>query len=143
MLDQKTIEIIKATAPLLKEKGEEVTKEFYRDMFERYPEVKGMFDMNKQKDGSQPKALANAVWNAAMHIDDMEKMRSFVTKIGEIHVRSQVKPEHYPIVGECLLAAVKKVLGADDSILEAWGKAYGELAKFYIDIEKELYQQQA
>lgn len=140
MLDAKTIEIVKSTAPVLKERGEEITKEFYRDLFERYPQVKPMFDMNKQKDGSQPRALANAVWNAAMYIDDMEKMRGLVSKIGATHVRLQVKPEHYPIVGECLLKAVKTVLGVDDEVLNAWEKAYGEIAKFYIEIEKELYQ---
>lgn len=140
MLDQKTIEIVKSTAPILKERGEEITKEFYRDMFERYPEVKPMFDMGKQKNGSQPKALANAVWNAAMNIDNMENMRAFVTKIGQTHVDAKVKPEHYPIVGECLLKAIKNVLNPDDEVLDAWGKAYGELAKFYIQIEEELYQ---
>ncbi|RDU69263.1 bacitracin resistance protein BacA [Helicobacter cholecystus] len=140
MLDQKTIEIVKSTAPILRERGEEITKEFYRDMFERYPEVKSMFDMNKQKDGSQPKALANAVWNAAINIDNMENMRAFVSKIGVTHVKSQVKPEHYPIVGECLLKAVKTVLNVDDEVINAWEKAYDELAKFYIQIEEELYQ---
>ncbi|WP_027327599.1 globin domain-containing protein [Helicobacter pametensis] len=139
-MDQKTIEIVKSTAPILKERGEEITKEFYRDMFERYPEVKPMFDMGKQKSGSQPKALATAVWNAAMNIDNMENMRAFVTKVGEVHVKSEVKPEHYPIVGECLLKAIKTVLGADEEVLNAWEKAYGELAKFYIQIEEDLYK---
>ncbi|MCE3047567.1 globin domain-containing protein [Helicobacter sp. faydin-H17] len=139
-MDQNTIDIVKSTAPILKERGEEITQEFYRDMFERYPEVKPMFDMGKQKNGSQPKALANAVWNAAMNIDNMENMRAFVTKIGETHVKSHVKPEHYPIVGECLLKAIKTVLGADETVLKAWEKAYGELAKFYIQIEEELYK---
>lgn len=141
MLDQKSIDIVKSTAPILKERGEEITREFYRDMFERYPEVQPMFDMGKQSSGSQPRALANAVWNAAINIDNMENMRAFVTKVGQTHVDSQVKPEHYPIVGECLLRAIKTVLGADQEVLDAWEKAYGELAKFYIQIEQELYQQ--
>ena len=50
-------------------------------------------------------------------------------------------PEHYPLVGECLLVAIKEVLGeaASDEVIEAWGKAYGEIAEFYIKVEEEIY----
>ena len=34
MLDQKTIDIIKSTVPVLKEHGVEITKTFYNTMFE-------------------------------------------------------------------------------------------------------------
>lgn len=141
MLDSKDIEIVKSTIPALKQYGEEITKYFYKDMFERYPQVQGMFDMEKQKNGKQPKALANAVLNAAMNIENLDKIRSSIDKIANIHVSLNVKEEHYPIVGECLLKAIKGVLGdaATDEILEAWGRAYNEIAKFYIEIEKELY----
>ena len=47
MLDQKTKDIVKSTVPVLKEYGVEITTEFYKDMFKRYPEVKNMFDMSK------------------------------------------------------------------------------------------------
>lgn len=57
-------------------------------------------------------------------------------------MRLNVRPEHYPLVGECLLVAIKEVLGASDEVLEAWSKAYGEIAEFYIDIEKKIYQEQ-
>ena len=35
MLDNKTIEIIKSTVPALKEHGLEITKTFYKNMFEQ------------------------------------------------------------------------------------------------------------
>lgn len=42
------------------------------------------------------------------------------------HVRTQVKPEHYPMVGVSLLQAIKDVLGdaATDDVIEAWKEAY-------------------
>lgn len=142
MLDIQTKELVKSTIPALKSQGEDITKVFYRELFTRYPQAKGMFDMQKQKDGSQPKALAMAVLNAAKNIDNLEKIRPSIESIGKTHVRLNVKPEHYPLVGECLLVAIKEVLGASDEVLEAWGKAYGEIAEFYIDIEKKIYQEQ-
>ena len=40
MLDQKTIDIIKSTVPVLKEHGLEITTTFYKNMFANNPEVK-------------------------------------------------------------------------------------------------------
>ena len=47
MLNQKTIDIIKSTVPVLKEHGLEITKTFYKTMFANNPEVKEMFNMDK------------------------------------------------------------------------------------------------
>ena len=142
MLETHTKEIVKSTVPLLKEYGEDITKVFYRELFSRYPEVKGMFDMEKQKSGQQPKALAMAILNVAKNIDNLEKIRPSVESIGKIHVGLHVLPEHYPLVGECLLIAIKEVLqdAASDEVIEAWGKAYGAIADFYINIEAKIYQ---
>ena len=144
MLDLHTKEIVKSTIPALKQYGEDITKVFYRELFSRYPQVQGMFDMEKQKNGKQPVALAMAILNAATNIDDLEKIRRSVESIGKTHVSLNVLPEHYPLVGECLLVAIKEVLGeaANDEVIEAWGKAYDEIADFYIHIEEEIYKAQ-
>ena len=56
MLNQKTIDIIKSTVPVLREHGVEITTTFYKRMFENNPEVKAMFNMSKHESGEQPKA---------------------------------------------------------------------------------------
>lgn len=141
MLDTRTKDIIKSTVPALKEHGLEITTVFYKTMFENNPEVKEMFNMNKQESLEQPKALAMTVLAAAENIDNLEVLLPAVKKIGQIHVNASVKAEHYPIVGENLLKAIKIVLGdaATDEILEAWGKAYEVIARIFIDVEKEIY----
>ena len=60
------------------------------------------------------------------------------------HVETHVKPEHYPIVAENILAAIKEVLGdaATDEILAAWGEAYWYLANILIAEEAKLYEAQ-
>lgn len=141
MLNQKTIDIVKSTVPALKENGVEITKTFYKIMFENNPEVKEMFNMDKQESGAQPKALAMTVLAAAQNIDNLEVLLPAVKKIGQIHVNTNVKPEHYPIVGKNLLLAIKEVLGdaATDEVLQAWAEAYEVIAKVFIDVEKEIY----
>ena len=143
MLNQKTIDIIKSTVPALKEHGLEITTTFYKTMFENNPEVKSMFNMDNQESGAQPKALAMTVLAAAQNIDNLEVLLPAVKKIGQVHVNTNVKPEHYPIVGKNLLIAIKEVLGdaATDEVLNAWAEAYEVIAKVFIDIEQDIYAQ--
>ena len=137
------IKTIKSTVPILKEHGLEITKTFYKRMFENNPEIKAMFNMDKQESGEQPKALAMTILAAAQNIDKLEVLLPAVKKVGAVHVNSKVKPEHYPIIGENLLLAIKEVLGdaATEDVLNAWEEAYGVIAKVFIDIENELYSQ--
>ena len=141
MLNQNTIDIIKSTVPVLKEHGLEITKTFYKTMFTNNPEVKEMFNMDKQESGEQPKALAMAVLAAAQNIDNLEAILPAVQKMCKAHVNANVKPEHYPIVGENLLAAIKEVLkdAATEEVLNAWAEAYEVIAKVFIDVEKDMY----
>lgn len=141
MLDQKTIDIIKSTVPVLQSKGLDITKHFYKIMFENNPEVKPMFNAEKQSSGEQPLALANAILATAKNIDNLENLMPAVKSIGKAHVLANVKPEHYPIVGKNLLIAIKDTLGNDatDEIIEAWEKTYGVLAEVFINVEKEIY----
>ena len=135
------IDIIKSTVPVLKEHGVEITTTFYKRMFENNPEIKAMFNMAKQESGEQPKALAMAVLAAAQNIDNLEAILPAVKGMAKAHVNANVKPEHYPIIGENLLAAIKEVLGdaATEEILNAWAEAYEEIAKVFIQIEKDMY----
>lgn len=141
MLDQKTIDIIKSTVPVLKIHGVDITTTFYKNMFEKNPEVKPLFDMGRQSSGEQPKALAMSILASAQNIDNLPAIMPVVNKIAERHCNSNVKPEHYPIVGKHLLDAIKEVLGdtATDEVIDAWGKTYGVLAEIFIDVEKNIY----
>lgn len=145
MLDAKTIEIVKSTVPAIKEHGLTITKTFYKNMFEQNPEIKPMFNMEKQASGMQPQALAGAVLAAAQNIDNLEKILPAVESIAKVHCDCNVVAEQYPIIGKHLLAAFKEVLGdaCTDEVLEAWGKAYGVVADVFISVEKKEYESRA
>jgi nitric oxide dioxygenase len=127
---------VKQTAPLIKEKKEEITTTMYKIMFTKYPKVKEMF---KDATPDQYKKLANAVYAYAANIDKLENLKSGIETMAIAHVKTNVKAEHYPIVGECLLEAVRKVLNPEQKVLDAWAKAYQFLADALIKKEQELY----
>ena len=141
MLSQEVIDIIKSTVPILRDRGVEITKTFYRLMFENDPEVRPLFNDDRQKSGEQAKALALSILTSAKNIDNLESILPVVKKIAQSHVDAKVKPEHYPIVGKNLLLALKEVLGdaATPEIIDAWEKAYGVLSKVFIKVEEEIY----
>ena len=141
MLDEKTIEIIKSTVPVLEEHGVSITKRFYELLFTNHPELLNVFNHVNQKQGRQQTALANAVLAAAKYIDNLSVILPAVTQIAQKHRSLGIKPEQYPIVGENLIQAIKDVLkeAANDEIIEAWTKAYGEIADAFIGIERDLY----
>lgn len=144
-LSADTMTIVKATAPALKQHGLAITQRMYERMFDRHPEVKAMFDMAAQESGEQPKRLAAAIIAYAENVDKLENLGGPVLRMARRHVETHVKPEHYPIVAENLLAAIKDVLGdaATSEILDAWGEAYWFLADILIAQEAELYADEA
>jgi nitric oxide dioxygenase len=143
MLSQETINIIKSTVPVLEVHGTQITTVFYEELFKAHPELLNIFNHANQAQGKQQTALANAVYAAAVHIDKLEQILPTVVQIAHKHVSLGVKPEHYPIVGEYLLKAIKMVLGdnATPEILHAWEEAYGVIADAFIGVEATMYEE--
>ncbi|WP_263142741.1 NO-inducible flavohemoprotein [Pseudomonas sp. RIT-PI-AD] len=142
MLDPSQRALIKATVPLLESAGEALTTHFYRIMFAEYPQVRPLFNQAHQASGEQPRALAEGVLAYARHIDRLDALGPLVARIVNKHVALQIQPAHYPIVGTCLLQAIREVLGADvttDAVIDAWAVAYRQLADLLIASEDELY----
>ncbi len=137
-MNEKTIEIIKSTAPIIKEHGEEITTAMYKLLFSKHPEAKELF---KDATPDQHKKLASMVYAYAANIDNLGALQKGIDKVAAIHVGVNVLPEHYPWVGEALLGAIKEVLGdaATPEIMDAWEEAYGFLAKVFIEKEAEIY----
>lgn len=145
MLNPQTIEIVKSTAPAVAPLAETITRRFYELMFAGNPEVQAYFNQAHQHSGGQQKALAGAICAYASNIDNLEALGPAVELIAQKHCSLGIQPEHYPIVGKHLLAAIKDVLGeaATEEVLAAWGEAYGLLAEICIAREAEIYHQQA
>lgn len=143
ILSEKTIQIVKSTAPVLAEHGEAITQHFYQQMFSQNPELLDIFNATNQKTGRQQHALAAAVYGYAAHIDDLGALSAAVQRIAHKHASFNILPEHYPIVGKHLLEAVAHVLGdaATDEIVEAWTEAYGVLANIFIEVEEGIYRE--
>ncbi|WP_404375831.1 NO-inducible flavohemoprotein [Vreelandella aquamarina] len=143
MLTYEQEKMIEATAPVVAEHLDAITQRFYPLMFTRYPEVKPLFNEAHQQSGGQPRALASAVLAYVQLRNDPAKARATLAVVVSKHVSLGIQPEQYPIVGECLMAAIGEVLGdaVTPAIADAWGALYNELAALLIDLEDKRYRE--
>lgn len=93
----------------------------------------------------QSHALANAVIAYAENCDNLGVLGSAVNMMVHKHVSFEIMPEHYPIVGESIIQAIKEVLGdaATDEVIQGWSEAYQFLADLLIEAEKNLREELA
>lgn len=165
----KTIELVKATVPVLAEQGMVIVATMYRNMFRDNPEVKPLFNQANQSSGeqktraSQPESfnaqlfpssgggnnqqvtLTQAVLAYASNIDNPAALLPAVMRIANKHASIDVRPEQYSIVGKHLLGAIQEVLGeaATPEIIAAWAEAYEALANLFIQVENQLRSENA
>ena len=145
MLSAAQTAIIKATAPVVAVHADTITATFYPIMFERYPEVRTVFNQSHQRAGAQPKALAAAIVAYASNIDNLGVLGDAVERIVQKHVSLNITAPQYAIVGECLMEAIGKVLGdaVTLEVADAWGAAYWQLADLLIAAEEAEYVRKA
>ena len=143
ILSEKTKSIVRATLPALEAHGTLITAAMYKRLFENQ-NVRELFNQSHQGvEGSQTKALAQAIIAYARNIDNLAALGPAVERIAQKHVGLSIRPDHYPYVATALLGAIKEVLGdaASEEILAAWGEAYWFLADILIGREEQIYDQ--
>jgi len=145
MLTAEQISIIKATASVVGNHARDITGVFYPLLFERYPQVQAYFNQTHQIQGTQREALAQALVAYATHIDELGQLSEAVSLITHKHCSLNIQPEHYDLVGECLMEAIGRVLGAavTTEVADAWSAAYGQLADMLINAEAQIYHHNA
>lgn len=144
-LAERTIALVKATAPAFEAHGLAITRRMYERMFEN-GSIRDLFDQSHHGEtGSQPKALTAAILAYARNIDNLGALAPVVERIAQRHVSLSILPEHYPYVADALLRAIGDVLGeaATPEVLAAWGEAYWFLADTLAGRERQLYGEAA
>lgn len=138
------MQLVKGTVPILREHGVLLTTHFYNRMFTHNPELKHVFNMGNQQNKKQQTALAMAVLAYAEHIENPAVLMPAVDHIGHKHTSLDIRPEHYAIVGNHLIASISEVLGqaATPELLEAWTLAYQQLASIMTGHEQKIYDHQ-
>lgn len=135
--------VVAATAGVVAEHAEQITKVFYPAMFAAHPELLRVFNRANQAIGEQPKALAASVVAFAVQLIDphASDFTPVMRRIAHKHVSLGIRAGEYTIVGRHLLDAVGTVLGdaATAELRAAWDEVYWLFATALIAEEARLY----
>lgn len=140
-MSQATIDIVKATAPVVAPKAQAITGTFYKTMFQNNPEALVFFNKTNQLKGAQSGALADAVVAYALNIENLGVLGPAVAKMSHRHCALGVTPELYQIVHDNLMKAIGEELGdaVTPEIGTGWSNAVMALAEILIGTEEKLY----
>ncbi len=108
--------------------GDLVGRLFYSNLFEIAPATRPMFPEVIE---DQAKKLLQTLNWIIDHLDDMETLVPAAESLAIRHIRYDVKAEHYPAVGEALIATLRQGLGpaftSEDEA--AWLRVYAQLSQ--------------
>ncbi len=112
--------------------GDEVPQHFYSTLFITHPQVREMFppSMAAQRD-----RLVGALGYTVANVDNLDELVPVLQQLGRDHRKFGVEAEHYPLVGEALLATLQHFLGDawDAELEQAWTEAYTVIAQVMSD----------
>lgn len=135
MLAAETKATVRRTWKLAKADSARLTKHFYGRLFEIAPQARGLFpeDLREQR-----RKLALSLDAVVTKLDDLNTVIVELTRLGERHAAYGAEPEHYPIVGEALVWALKEQLGQEwtPEVEQAWVEIYGIASSVMIDAQQ-------
>ncbi|MEV0408623.1 globin domain-containing protein [Actinoallomurus sp. NPDC050550] len=125
------IALLRESWGLVSENQEKVASQFYGLLFSRYPQVRALFPagMDSQRD-----RLVQALTYVVLNLEDSASVTAYLGELARDHRKFDVRPEHYPAVGRCLIASMRAVAGEAwrQEFSDAWLAAYELIATIMI-----------
>ncbi|MBU8860970.1 MULTISPECIES: globin domain-containing protein [unclassified Micromonospora] len=123
---------LKQSWSLVAAHGDQVPLYFYSTLFLAHPETRQMFPTNM---AGQRDRLVAALGHVVSHVDQVDRLVGFLRDLGADHRKFAVRVEHYPAVGEALLATLRHFCGEawTEELAADWAAAYGLVAQVMIE----------
>ncbi|MEU7856840.1 globin domain-containing protein [Nonomuraea sp. NPDC049141] len=121
---------------LVARSGDQVPLFFYSALFLMYPETRGLFPVSM---ATQRDRLVTALGRVVSNVDQVDDLVPFLQQLGRDHRKFSVVAQHYPAVGQALLATLQHFLGDrwTPALAHDWTQAYGLVSKVMIEAAEE------
>jgi len=122
------LEALETSFDLIATRGDELMDVFYARLFAAAPAVKPLFaatDLQRQKT-----MLLGALVLLRKSLRDLDSIVPKLRDLGARHVAYGAERDHYPVVGEVLIASMAEIAGVawTAEYERAWGEAFGIVA---------------
>jgi hemoglobin-like flavoprotein len=119
---------IRASFGLISARLDQVVDRFYAGLFRDHPGVRSIFppDMTRQKEH-----VGAALAVLFRNIDSLEALEGPLIEMGARHVGYGATPDHYPLVRDALLDAIRTVSGDawNDQLERDWTEALNRICE--------------
>ena len=115
--------LIRSSFEAVKPHGSQVTEYFYDHLFANNPGVRPLFSAHLD---AQRDRLWAALGALVANLDKTDTLVGMLQNLGRRHAGYGALPEHYPAVGESLIAALRHYAGDawSPEVEKAWVEAY-------------------
>ncbi|HRX83956.1 MAG TPA: globin domain-containing protein [Phycisphaerae bacterium] len=107
-MNQATIERLEQSFKLIAPRSEELVDRFYAHLFSAHPDVRAMFP---QEMTDQKMRLLSSIVRVVQNLRTLDRIQPALVEMGRRHVDYGVKPAHYPIVRDTLIAVMQEIAG--------------------------------
>jgi NAD(P)H-flavin reductase len=104
--------------------GDQVPLFFYSYLFLHHPYTREMFPVSM---ANQRDKLVTTLGQVVSRVDDLDSVVPVLQQLGRDHRKFAVVRDHYPAVGQALLATLEHFSGSDwtPEVAQDWASAYG------------------
>lgn len=126
------VKLLRSSFEAVAPKGAQLISRFYALLFDRFPQVKPLFE--KTPMAEQEKKLLRSLAVIVGSLEKPELLAPYLQGLGRMHVAYGALPAHYDAVGGCLLSAMAEVAGPlwTSELEAAWREAYGAVASIML-----------
>jgi NAD(P)H-flavin reductase len=116
--------------------GDHAAAYFYATLFTLDPDLRDIFPAAM---GGQRDRLLAALGHIVSHVDEGATLTGFVQQLGRDHRRFDVRPEHYPVVGQALLHTLAQGLGPawTPELAAGWSQAYELVSRLMLEASEQ------
>jgi hemoglobin-like flavoprotein len=104
---------------------------FYALLFQKAPQTQALFRNDMEAQGEKLVSTLNYIVD---HLDEAEELLPAARALAIRHVAYGVEPDHYDVVGICLIEAMDTILGPEFAFADraAWAETYGGLVDYML-----------
>jgi hemoglobin-like flavoprotein len=117
------ISLVQQSWQLVKPVAKQAGLNFYEKLFEAAPGVRHLFKENYEEQADKLMVMLGYV---VSKLENPDAILSDIQKLGKSHQKYGAQPEHYAVVGQCLIATLQEGLADKwtDELQDAWIAAF-------------------
>ena len=127
------VELLEQSFEAIKPQADAFVTSFYDNLFTAYPEARPLFANTNMQE--QKKKLLSTLVLVVDSLRQPDIMSSALRGLGAKHIKYGALPEHYPLVGNALLATFEQYLQEKwtPQVKQAWVDAYNAITELMLD----------